>query len=315
MKRKLLWVAAAIPVAVAAFMLYGIWNASSQLLFPVWRGVTKDFKFCDAEAEAHWGKACGNLRLTQEFKFSEVEIPTAMGHALPGWWVKAADQGYASATGVILLVHGGGSDRREMTHHIAFLLKAGFDVLSFDFSCHGEAPCPMPGLTYGERESRDVLVAYRFLAARYRNVYALGSSVGAAAVLMALPEMPGLAAAIVENPFLSFERLISDAPQAKEAPKIFVRLMMSLAMWRGKFGSMPGPEVTMRSGNVPVFFIHAQGDAVIPQNHSARLAEIYPGPKATWFPEAGGHGTVHEANPKDYEKRVADFLRLQGVKP
>lgn len=315
MKRKLLWAAAALPVAAAAFMFYGLWSASSQLLFPVWRGVTKDFKDCSAEGEQHWGKACGNLRQTKAHPFSEVDIPTGQGYTLPGWWLKAAHREPSSTKGAIMLVHGGGSDRREMTQHVAFLLALGLDALTFDFSCHGEAPCLTPGLTYGERESRDVVAAYRFLAARYENVYTLGSSVGAAAILVALPEMPGLSAAVVENPFLSFERLIFDAREAKDAPQTFVRLMLNLTQWRGKFGGMPGPEITLRAGKVPVFFMHAQGDAVVPQYHSARLAEIYPGPKQTWFPAAGGHGTIHAANKTDYEKRVADFLRRQGVKP
>lgn len=58
-------------------------------------------------------------------------------------------------------------------------------------------------MTYGQRESRDVLSAYLYLAGKYEKLYAMGTSVGAASILIALPEMPKLAGVIAENPMVS----------------------------------------------------------------------------------------------------------------
>ncbi len=87
-----------------------------------------------------------------------------------------------------------------------------------DVGCDGEAPCPLPGLTYGQRESRDVLSAYLFLTSRYDKVLAMGSSVGAASILVALPEMPKLKGVIAENPMASFQKLIAESPAARSIP-------------------------------------------------------------------------------------------------
>jgi uncharacterized protein len=183
-----------VPVLALGFVGVGLWSASDQLLAPSWRGVEKNLSVCAPETEAHWGAQCGNLRATHHIRFNEVHIPLNSGQALPGWLIKTEDNNLGPARGVILLVHAGGSDRREETRYIPFYLRQGLDVLTFDYACHGEAPCPSYGLTYGQRESQDVLAAYRYASNTYRSVDVFGSSVGAASILMALPDMPTPAA-------------------------------------------------------------------------------------------------------------------------
>lgn len=121
-----------------------MWSASNQLLFPSWKGASSDFSVCPQALAAAWGEGCGNLRRTQQLRFEEVQVSSTNGYALPGWLIRAADNGRAPADGPILLVHGGGSDRRETSRHIAFLLERQLEVLTLDLGCHGEAPCPTP---------------------------------------------------------------------------------------------------------------------------------------------------------------------------
>lgn len=64
----------------------------------------------------------------------------AIGYKLPGWLIKAADNGLEPARGAIMLVPAGGSDRREETRLIHFYLTQLLDVLTFDLRCQGEAP-------------------------------------------------------------------------------------------------------------------------------------------------------------------------------
>ena len=200
MRRWLLRLALAAPVVLLVAFAGMLWSASGQLLAPSWHGATRDLAACPAELEKAWGPACGNLRATHALAFEEVRVPALGGYDLPGWLIRSAENGGGPAAGAILLVHGGGSDRRELTRHVRFYLSRHLDVLTFDLACHGEAPCPVPGLTYGERESRDVLSAYLWLTARHGKVLAMGSSVGASALLEALPAMPRLVAVVAENP-------------------------------------------------------------------------------------------------------------------
>ncbi|PJZ27010.1 dipeptidyl aminopeptidase [Leptospira hartskeerlii] len=309
MKRILLWSISIILLLVPIFVSFGIWSASNQLLFPVWRD-NQDFSACNSETEKHWGPFCGNLRNSNEFKFEELKIPSSNGFDLPAWKVSTLENGKGKSKGVIFLVHGGGSDKREMTKHIRFFLKSGLDVFSFDFGCHGEASCTIPGLSYGYRESKDVLSVYRYLSERYDKIYALGSSVGASSILISLPEMPKLSGVIAENPMYNFERLIMEFPgTTKDIPALFSYILIKLTQFRGKFETIPSPASSLANVNyVPILFIHSKEDQVVSFQQSQDLANLYKGPKEIWFPEKGEHGTARDVNPNEYEKRVSAFL-------
>lgn len=309
MKRKVKWIAITLFVVVVLFFVGGLWFASNQLLSPSFRGVTNDLSVCKPETAKYLGPGCGNLRVTNQFKFSEVKVPTVNGYELPGWFIKATDNGKEPARGAIMLVPAGGSDKREETRYIDFLLNQKLDVLTFDLGCQGEAPCPVPGLTYGQRESRDVFSAYLYLMDRYDKVFAMGSSVGAASILIALPEMPKLAGVIAENPMASFQRLIREAPESQSMPGWGTNLLMKVAMTRGKFDGLLSAEHSLRLAKAtPILFIHSKEDKVASYKQTQDLFDLYRGPKTVWFPEKGEHAAIWDADHADYEKRVADFL-------
>jgi len=310
MNRRLIWGAGVVIALLTGVTFFALWSASGQLLFPVSRGVKKDLAFCPPEAEHHWGKHCGNLRQTGIWKFHEVSFENAAALKLSGWLIRGADNGRTAARGAVLLAHGGGSDRREMTRLISMYLKHGLDVLTFDYSCHGESPCAVPGLTYGERESHDILAAYNFLRGRYIKIYAFGSSVGATAVLTALPHLEGIAGVIAENAPYSFARLLRETPAApQEIPGWFTALLVDVTQSRGKFtGSPNAPDALAATRSAPIMFIHSRNDEVVPVSHTVDLAAAYSGKKTLWLPDYGKHGAIYDANPVAYEKRVAAFL-------
>lgn len=307
-------------VAVPGLLGAGIWSAGNQLLFPSWKGATRDLAVCGAELAAAWGPGCGNLRITHELQFREVQVRSLNGYDMPGWLIGAAENGAGPAEGAILLVHGGGSDRREMTRHVRFFLGRHLDVLALDLGCSGEAPCPVPGLSYGSRESRDVLSAYLYLAGTYRRVLAMGSSVGATSLLDALPGMPGLEAAVAENPTPSFERLIREAPEARSIPGWLTRLLTGLAMLRGRFDGLQSPENALRfAKDTPLLFIHSRRDAIVPYQRTVELADLYGGPRSVWLPDQGSHSAIRDVDRGEYERRLTAFLdsrapRRQGVR-
>ena len=310
-KRRLLaWICAGMVLVLLIVMGGGLWFASSQLLSPAFHGVRKDLSVCTPETEEYFGKNCGNLRENHAFEFSETsKIRSVNGYDLPGWLVRAVDNGQGSASGAIMLVHAGGSDRREDTRYIKFYLSQKLDVLTFDLSCHGEAPCPTGGMTYGSRESGDVLSAYIYLTGTYDTVYAMGSSVGASSILIALPEMPKLKGVIAENAMTNFRRLISEAPEARSMPRLFSSMLIKLAMLRGHFDSSLSPEHSLAlAGTTPVFFIHSKADKTVSYKQSEELAHLYRGPSTVWFPAKGEHAAVWDVNRDEYEKRAAAFL-------
>jgi hypothetical protein len=79
-KRGLAWSAA---VLVPVLALAGLWAASNQLLFPSWKGATRDLAVCPPELAAAWGDECGNLRITRRLAFEELPVPSLNGGRHP----------------------------------------------------------------------------------------------------------------------------------------------------------------------------------------------------------------------------------------
>jgi len=312
MSRKRKWVVGCsiVAVVIIAGMVGGTWFSSNLLLHPSFGGLG-NFSVCTPEAEKDFGKGCGNLRESHEFAFSEVNVPSLNGYNMPGWLIKASDNGYSSAKGVIMLVHAGGSDRREDTRHISTYLSLGLDVLTFDQGCAGEARCPVGGLSYGARESQDVVSTYLYLInQKYGKVYAMGSSVGAAAILVALPEMPNLSGAIIENAFTSFDRLVRDSPDSKNVPTWATNNMIDLTKARGQFDGLLSPEhsLPLAGTTIPLFFIHSKADAVVSYTETEDLTKLYHGPETTWYPDVGQHALISNAQPALYSQKITNFI-------
>ena len=312
--RILRWAAPAVIVLGMGFVGFGLWSASDQLLSPSFVGAEKDLSVCKPVTESHWGPHCGNLRETSEFAFDEVQIPLHNNVNLPGWLITTRGNGKGTGKGAIVLVHAGGADRREMSRYIRFYLNDGFDVLTFDLECHGEAPCPVYGLSYGERECSDLVAAYSLLKKSHDKVFVMGTSVGAVAALIAIPNLPGVAGIIAENPYFNFDRLIREAKEAQRAPGFFLNGMIALAKWRGSFSGQQSPATVLSgsSARPPILFIHSKADQTVSFHQTEDLAAIYQGPKSVWNPERGSHAEIWDADKKAYQDHIAQFLGLDG---
>lgn len=308
-RRKIITGASIVLGLVVLFFVFGLVGASGQILKPKFKGVT-GFGACAPETETFFGKGCGNLRVTKQLTFSEVNIMSDNGYDVPGWLIKAADNGHGQADGAIMLAHPGGADRRAMTKLAEFYLSQKLDVLTFDYSCQGEAPCKTAGITYGERESADVTGAYKYLSKDYEKVYAMGSSVGAAAVLIALPDMPGLDGAIAENPMANFKRLLKEAPEAQAMPGWFTDALATIAMKRGGFNGDKSAEKAMaQTKDVPILFMHSEQDKTIAPTQTKDIAAAYSGPKTLWITGKGEHSGLWDADRGSYEQTITSFLQ------
>ena len=147
----------------------------------------------------------------------------------------------------------------------------------------------------------------------------MGSSVGAASILIALPEMPRLTAVIAENPMASFQQLIREAPQSQGLPRWATDLLIDTAMARGRFDGLLSAEHSLPLvKSTPIYFIHSKMDEVVSYKQTQALADLYVGPKTVWFPDKGGHAAIWDADPAEYEKRLAAFLesvRYEDAQP
>lgn len=140
--------------------------------------------------------------------FSDVSFAGPSGE-MHGWLVPGPQGG--GAVGLVL-VHGAGRDRRAWLRHVPVFHAAGYTLLLFDCSGHGASDGRGLGVSYGHRESQDVVAAADFLRERcgLERVAAVGTSQGAASSLIAAASAGAgrISAVVAENPFYTAEMMI-----------------------------------------------------------------------------------------------------------
>ncbi|WP_171013065.1 alpha/beta fold hydrolase [Microbacterium sp. 2FI] len=145
--------------------------------------------------------------------FEEVSFSSTDDIALRGWFIPAG----TDVGPVVMFVHGWlwtrlGNTADRVPFHDAevdflpatrALHDAGFHVLLFDLSNHGESGTRHP-LTYGRWEARDVIGAIDYLRGRRdvdpARISAVGTSAGANTVMYAIPDAPPVKAFLAVQP-------------------------------------------------------------------------------------------------------------------
>ncbi len=150
--------------------------------------------------------------------FENVHFPARDSVRLSGWFIPAARAEGGNAT--VVLLHGWAWNRLgdaandllanlsattpvELLRLAHALHHEGYHVLMFDLRNHGESAAHPP-VTFGQSEADDLLGALVYLATRPdvdpNRVAAIGFSMGANAILYALPQTDALCAAIAVQP-------------------------------------------------------------------------------------------------------------------
>jgi dipeptidyl aminopeptidase/acylaminoacyl peptidase len=115
---------------------------------------------------------------------------------IEGWYMQTP-----GAKGTVALFHGYSGEKSAMLPRAYQLMSLGYNTLVVDMMGSGGSEGNQT--TIGYKEAMDVKAAYDYLAARKeKNIYLLGTSLGAAAVLKALHDHPLRPRAIIlECPF------------------------------------------------------------------------------------------------------------------
>ena len=139
------------------------------------------------------------------FDYEEVTFESGDGLKLSGWWI---DNGSEKT---VIPLHGYTRSRWDdvyMKPVTEFLLKEGYNVLTFDFRAHGKSEGNYT--TVGDREIEDVRGAVRWLVENHpegaKRIGLVGFSMGAVLTIRALAEINGVCCGVADSPPIDMDK-------------------------------------------------------------------------------------------------------------
>jgi uncharacterized protein len=183
-----------------------------------------------------------------------------------------------------------------------FLVKRGFDVISFDYEGYGASEgSPSP-----DRMIEDGIASVRYAQEHLRNpkgsVFIFGQSLGAAVSIVVMAKEPEVKAAVLESPFASYRSQGSDVVRRHW-------LTWPLYLLVPFLNHKDDPiRFIGRIAPRPLFLIHGDADRIVSVKMSQRLYAAAKEPKQLWIVPGAGHLRAHHEQRETYEKRISDFF-------
>lgn len=262
--------------------------------------------------------------------YEDVTIQSSDGYQLSAWYVPAPIRtGVPVRNLCVVLVHGGGRDRRAWLRHLPMFHEQGYSALLFDFREHGLSSGNCNGFTYGMKERFDVVAAAKYAkdVRGHKKVVAIGTSVGASSVIMATALDATTIDGVVAENAITTCAMLQDYLIMNLFGGYFSRHWISVYVFNA-FRLTCSAWLNVRVGNKPskhcqalhcvqkiaprpILLMHGDSDEVVPQSHSEQLYRAAASPKELWICDGAFHCGLYNRKPDEFEKRV--FRLLQQV--
>lgn len=246
---------------------------------------------------------------------SQIESVEFPSRSQPSLTLRGVFLKHPQNRGTVIICHGVGANRSDISAIVDEVYTCGMNVLSFDFRGHGESDGHT--ITYGFREREDVLGAYDYCLSRpdvaSDRLFALGVSMGASSLLLALPEMPRIQSALLDSPYANLNDMVLH--QFRWFPEFLRVLLASITRaWAyietGADIAAILPEEAAQQVQCPVTLIHGQADFIVPVTQSLKLQSAFPDLLYMHTPANIGHIGTITATPHRYRELIqATFLR------
>lgn len=238
-------------------------------------------------------------------------IMVADGDVIDAWHL----EGTREAT--VIVLHGYGRDHHRAWRYGAFLNRAGYGVLTFDFRSSRAPDCGrrLP-TTLGHHELPDARAVVAWLGSRPefkgQVLAVLGESLGGSISLMIAAETPRIAAIVVDCPFSSGLHALEDSAERWARVPRWPAAPIARALGRTFTGHDPGiPDAiaaARRLGDRPIYFIHCSKDTRMAPRQATSLWEAAGAKDPIWRLDDAGHNEAWLRHPAEYERRVTEFF-------
>lgn len=209
--------------------------------------------------------------------------------------------------GAIVLLHGRGANRLALVQRAKLLFDAGYSVVLFDLSGHGESGGSVQGFGYGE--SQDAVRIMAFARQRFpgERLGAVGSSLGAAAFVFAAQYAPA-DAYVLEQLYASLRettawRMPFHFWRGFQADVLLAQMPLRLRV------SADDVRPVDRLGKIgtPVMLLAGSIDPFIDRGQVLALQNAAAGSQLVWF-EGAGHVDLLRHDQPRYRDAVLPFL-------
>lgn len=238
---------------------------------------------------------------------------------LQGWFVWGKGNTPAKRAPVIIICHGWGSNRERVLRYAYPLADAGFNLLLYDVSSHGDSgvvKTPSP-LLFRD----DLLASVRYVRTRSdvepERIGVLGHSLGGFGAVMALDcgldvqalvtdSMPARPLTLVAAELRRWR--LPSFPLATVIPRIWLyRSQIPLAVYEDLdlARSLSNNEARTK-GRVPVLMVHSRGDGFIPAGELEGILARLAFPQQHVFVDSPGH-SCSEQDPRFWPEVLPFF--------
>ena len=249
------------------------------------------------------------LAVPADLPFESVKLEQVGGPDLAGW---VADR--KGSCGAIVLLHGRGANRLAVVQRAKLLFDAGYSVVLFDLSGHGESGGTVQGFGYTEGQDAARILTYAHQRFPGQKLGALGSSLGAASLLFATPQT--LADAyVLEQLYATLRettawRMPFNVLRGLQADVLLAQMPVRLGF------SADDVRPVDRIGQIgrPLILLAGTVDPFIDRGQVTALHDATPGAELVWF-EGAGHVDLLRYDQQRYTNAVLPFLSKNLCQP
>ncbi|MEM6312547.1 MAG: alpha/beta hydrolase [Planctomycetota bacterium] len=252
--------------------------------------------------------------------FQDVTFRADDGTRLAGWWIPDP-AGNAERT--VVLAHGLGGGKADFLPMAAQFVPHGYNVLMLDCRAHGGSGGQRS--SFGKREARDVAAAFAWVVENRptaaRQLFGVGASMGAAALIHAAADNPDVDAIAVVGTYEDLGTMAGDATDqvftwpVSEIAK-WVALPLASAHAGTDLAAFRPADAAANLWPRPLLVVHAENDEIIPFRHAEALHAAAAQPKRQYWSDTGGHNELLGSSTVGEEIRLffdaARVVRVAG---
>jgi pimeloyl-ACP methyl ester carboxylesterase len=238
-------------------------------------------------------------------RYEDVSFRSDHGLVLRGWWIPGA------GARTIVMIHPWGANRGVLLDRVSYLHLAGYNLLLFDLSGHGQSDGDPQSVSYLSGD--DVRAAVTYARARASGPVALlGYSLGAALAIQVAARDPDVTAVVEDSGFASIPAVFGANFESRTGlpaqpfalpPEVVGSLVFRVNLW----GTSPLEDAARL--HQPLLAIVGSADAIVPPSEGASLYRAAAGPKQLLVVPGATHAWEYETDKPLYERTVIGFLR------